>query len=50
MYMLDTNIIVDLLRGKLPLAHDAVLVTNNVKHFKRIKQLEVESWEEIILS
>ena len=34
----------DLLIASITLAHDLILVTNNLKEFKRIKGLSVENW------
>jgi predicted nucleic acid-binding protein len=34
----------DILIASIALLHDAVLVTNNEKHFRRIKGLRVENW------
>ena len=34
----------DLLIASISLAHNFVLVTNNVKEFKRVKQLKLENW------
>ena len=35
----------DILVAGIALAHDAVLVTRNLKHFERIEGLRLESWE-----
>ncbi len=35
----------DILVAGTALAHDAVLVTRNLKHFERIEGLRLESWE-----
>jgi len=35
---------IDLMIAAICLANDLVLVTNNTKHFKRIKDLKVEDW------
>lgn len=35
----------DLLAAGIALAHDAVLVTRNLRHFERIDGLRLESWE-----
>lgn len=37
---------VDVLIASFALAYDLKLVTNNVSHFKRIPDLETESWLE----
>ena len=34
----------DILIASITLVHGGVLVTNNVKHFKRIPELTYESW------
>lgn len=34
----------DLLIGSTALAHNLILVTNNVKHFEKIDELEIENW------
>lgn len=34
----------DLLIASISLANDFVLVTNNIKEFKRIKKIRLESW------
>ncbi len=34
----------DLCIASLALSHNKILVTNNVKHFKRIEKLRVENW------
>ena len=34
----------DLLIGSTALAHNLVLVTNNVNHFEKIEGLEIENW------
>ncbi len=34
----------DILIAAIVLANDSVLVTNNINHFKRIKNLKVENW------
>jgi predicted nucleic acid-binding protein len=36
----------DLVVGCCALAHNLTLVTNNVKHFKRIEGLQVTNWIE----
>lgn len=35
----------DILIAGTALAHDAILVTRNLKHFERIEGLRLESWE-----
>ena len=35
----------DILIAAIAVAHDAVLVTRNLKHFERIESLYLESWE-----
>ena len=35
----------DILVAGIALAHDAVLVTRNLKHFRRVGGLRLESWE-----
>lgn len=37
----------DLMIASIVLAHDGILVTNNVKHFSRIKELKFENWARI---
>lgn len=37
----------DLMIASIVLAHDGILVTNNVKHFARIKALKFENWVKI---
>lgn len=34
----------DLMIASIVLANDGILVTNNTKHFKRIKKLKLENW------
>lgn len=34
----------DLLVASISLAHNFVLVTNNIKEFRRVKQLKLENW------
>ena len=34
----------DLLIASIALTHDAILVSNNTEHFKRIKGLKLENW------
>lgn len=34
----------DLMIASIVLAHDGILVTNNVKHFEKIKKLQFENW------
>ncbi len=34
----------DLLIASITLANNAVLVTNNTRHFRKIRQLQVENW------
>ena len=34
----------DLILGACALSHDLILVTNNLKHFKRIQGLKLENW------
>jgi tRNA(fMet)-specific endonuclease VapC len=34
----------DLLIGATALSHDLVMVTGNVKHFKKLKDLQIENW------
>jgi len=34
----------DILVAGIVLAHDGVLVTNNVDHFQRVPNLKVENW------
>lgn len=41
--MLDADSVSYLIRGTCP-ALDAVLVTNNTRHFSRIPALRVENW------
>jgi tRNA(fMet)-specific endonuclease VapC len=36
----------DILIAATALSHNLVLVTNNVKHFKKIKDLRIENWRE----
>ena len=37
----------DLLIAAQALAHDLILVTNNVKEFSRISELTIENWAEL---
>lgn len=37
----------DLLIAATTLAHEATLVTNNSKEFKKVPELEIESWREV---
>lgn len=37
----------DLMIASIVLAYDGILVTNNVKHFSRIKELKFENWTRI---
>ena len=41
-YLLDTN--ADLFIAACAKVHGLILVTNNMKHFKRIKGLKLENW------
>ncbi len=41
--MLETDSVSYLIRGTCP-ALDAVLVTNNTRHFSRIPALRIENW------
>ena len=34
----------DLMIASIVLANDGILVTNNVKHFEKIKELQFENW------
>ena len=36
----------DLLIGATAVAHDLIMVTNNIRHFERIKGIEIEDWTE----
>ena len=36
----------DILIGATALSHNLILVTNNVKHFRKIKDLRMENWKE----
>jgi tRNA(fMet)-specific endonuclease VapC len=36
----------DLMIASIALHHEMVLVTNNIKHFNRIKKLKLENWAE----
>lgn len=36
----------DLIKASIALANSCILVTNNVKHFKRIDGLKIENWSE----
>jgi tRNA(fMet)-specific endonuclease VapC len=36
----------DLVLGCCALAHNLTLITNNVKHFKRIESLKILNWAE----
>ncbi|MEA2038380.1 MAG: type II toxin-antitoxin system VapC family toxin [Thermodesulfobacteriota bacterium] len=36
----------DILMASTAIAEDLVLITNNIKHFKRVKDLEIENWLE----
>lgn len=42
----DGNIIadLDLIIASIALKHKSILVTNNTKHFERIKKLKIENW------
>jgi predicted nucleic acid-binding protein len=42
-YLLDTNIISSYLRGDETLKENFIFVTDNTKHFKRIKNLKIEN-------
>ena len=49
MRLLDTDVCVELLRDNLfiaaiALAHDAILVTGNTRHFERVDGLRLEDW------
>lgn len=37
----------DLMIASIVLANDGILVTNNIKHFEKIKELKFENWEKI---
>ncbi|HLB55771.1 MAG TPA: type II toxin-antitoxin system VapC family toxin [Coxiellaceae bacterium] len=37
----------DLMIASIALANDGILVTNNVKHFEKIKELKFENWAKI---
>jgi predicted nucleic acid-binding protein len=39
-YCLDTDILI----ASIVKDYDAILVTNNEEHFKRVKGLKVENW------
>lgn len=46
---LDTNIITAFLKNDLRVVQrvsDLVLITNNIKHFKRVKDLRIDNWIE----
>ena len=34
----------DLMIASICLANDLILITNNTKHFDRIKELKIENW------
>ena len=34
----------DLLIGSTAIAHDLIMVTDNIKEFNRIKGIEIENW------
>lgn len=34
----------DLMIASIVLSHDGILVTNNVRHFQKIKKLKIENW------
>jgi len=36
----------DILIAATALSHNLILVTNNVKHFEKIKDLRMENWKE----
>jgi len=36
----------DILIAATALSHNFILVTNNVKHFEKIKDLRIENWKE----
>lgn len=36
----------DILMASTAIVEDLVLITNNIKHFKRVKDLEIENWLE----
>ena len=36
----------DILIASIALVEDLVLVTDNIRHFERIKGLEIENWKE----
>ncbi|MCL6642622.1 MAG: hypothetical protein K6T71_04805 [Candidatus Bipolaricaulota bacterium] len=46
MYLLDTNVLIELLRNNaaMALVNNAILVTDNVSHFKRVVGLKLENW------
>ncbi|MCK4468858.1 MAG: toxin-antitoxin system, toxin component, PIN family protein [Desulfobacterales bacterium] len=35
-----------MLMASTAIVEDLVLITNNIKHFKRVKDLEIENWLE----
>ena len=45
-YLLKGNIIadLDLMIASIAIHHNKTLVTNNFKHFDRLKQLKLENW------
>lgn len=55
-YFLDANVIIDLLNGNKvdddgdifigasAVRHNAVLVTNNIRHLSRISAIHLENW------
>jgi len=40
----------DLMIGSIAIRHDAILVTNNTKHFSRLRHLKLENWHHIKLA
>ena len=36
----------DILIAATALSHNLILVTNNVKHFEKVKDLDIENWKE----